>query len=186
VLVPSAGEGSSGQPSFGASPDCAEALASVAPHQRFETSNLQPYRQLQSRIFCAYPDAFIPARLVRRNREVYRSTSFRMASFPADSGPSATPPVLPPKPGSHEASGISTPTPYGSGAGPGGYNVTSNPGYSAQGQQGGQDPNAFCATEQQAPSIPQDPGEHWLPQTLEDKSYVAHSVPLSILAALGT
>jgi hypothetical protein len=117
------------------------------------------------------PTFLEPARLLSGRFEDHCRSPLRMASFPADSGPSATPPVLPPKPGSHEASGISTPTPYGSATGPGSYNVTSSSDFATQGQQGGQDPNAAYPTKQQAPSIPQDPGEHWLPQVLEDKSY---------------
>src|SRR5687768_8461883 len=97
-----------------------------------------------------------------------------MTSFPPDSGPAATPPVLPPKPGSHEASGISTPTPYGSSATPGSFNTNLQSGMPMQGQPSGQVPSAAFATEQQVPPIPEDPGEHWLPHILEDKSYVSN------------
>ena len=79
-----------------------------------------------------------------------------MASFLPDahaSTPPELPPELPPKPGSHDASRISTP-PSGAG-GPGPESSDRRP---AQAQA------------QQAPLPIPDPGDHWLPQMLEDKS----------------
>ncbi|KAK0383310.1 hypothetical protein NLU13_9223 [Sarocladium strictum] len=93
-----------------------------------------------------------------------------MTGFPPDNGPAATPPVPPPKPGSHEASGISTPVPYGASGTPGSFSSGAQHGATTQGQPGGQDPGAAFAPEQQASPIPEDPGEHWLPHILEDKS----------------
>ncbi|KAF4947229.1 hypothetical protein FGADI_10537 [Fusarium gaditjirri] len=74
-----------------------------------------------------------------------------MASFAADMQV-ATPPVLPPKPGSHETSRIATPT--SSGVPP-----------PSEGRTPSNTVNHASA------SIP-DPGDKWLPQILQDKSYV--------------
>ncbi|KAL6868952.1 hypothetical protein ACO1O0_000275 [Amphichorda felina] len=76
-----------------------------------------------------------------------------MASFtPGPHDSSSTPPVPPPKPGSHEASGISTPT------------TASNNTSSTDGR-----PLPTSVAPPQPPSIP-DPGDQWLPQLLQDKS----------------
>ncbi|KAF4416176.1 nuclear pore [Fusarium acutatum] len=72
-----------------------------------------------------------------------------MASFAADMQ-GATPPVLPPKPGSHETSRIATPTSSGVPP-PSESRIPSN-------------------TINNAPASIPDPGEQWLPQILQDKS----------------
>ncbi|PNP80266.1 hypothetical protein FNYG_06342 [Fusarium nygamai] len=72
-----------------------------------------------------------------------------MASFAADMQ-GATPPVLPPKPGSHETSRIATPTSSGVPP-PSEGRIPSN-------------------TVTNAPASIPDPGEQWLPQILQDKS----------------
>lgn len=76
-----------------------------------------------------------------------------MASYAAEL-PDSTPPVLPPKPGSHEASRIATPA------------SAALPVFDAD---RGRVPGAMAPAP--PPSIP-DPGENWLPQFLQDKSYV--------------
>lgn len=115
-----------------------------------------------------------PRRFQDDNHSASRSTCHIMTGFPPDNGPAATPPVPPPKPGSHEASGISTPVPYGASGTPGSFSSGAQHGATTQGQPGGQDPGAAFAPEQQASPIPEDPGEHWLPHILEDKSYVEY------------
>jgi hypothetical protein len=81
-----------------------------------------------------------------------------MASYTPD--PTSTPPVPPPKPGSHDASGINTPTTAG-------YPppVTTS--------EGRQLPSAVAPPPNQIP----DPGDQWLPQILQDKSYVVTTRP---------
>ncbi|KAF9767923.1 hypothetical protein IL306_014863, partial [Fusarium sp. DS 682] len=74
-----------------------------------------------------------------------------IASFAAEMQ-GATPPVLPPKPGSHETSRIATPT-SASVPPPSEGRIPSN------------------TVNPAAASIP-DPGDQWLPQILQDKSYV--------------
>ncbi|KAI8724829.1 VPS37 C-terminal domain-containing protein [Fusarium sp. LHS14.1] len=64
----------------------------------------------------------------------------------------ATPPVLPPKPGSHETSRIATPTSI---AGPGPFEPGSN---------------RVSSSVNAAPTSIPDPGDQWLPQILQDKS----------------
>lgn len=86
-----------------------------------------------------------------------------MADYGSDA-PSATPPVLPPKPGSHEASGISTPTTYGSNGLPLPSGSAADPSLSST-------PAGTGEFHQVAG--PPDPGDHWLPKILEDKSYVS-------------
>ncbi|OLN94314.1 hypothetical protein CCHL11_02903 [Colletotrichum chlorophyti] len=76
------------------------------------------------------------------------------------------PPVLPPKPGSHETSRIGTPITSSSprpGAGPG------------SGQDGvsgvrGHPPQQFAGLEIARPESTPDPGDQWLPRVLQDKS----------------
>lgn len=92
-----------------------------------------------------------------------------MASFRPD-GLAETPPVLPPKPGSHEASRINTPSTAGHWnnlptAGPGPFDH----GRAVPGS--GVEPAAAPVAAAAASSIP-DPGDMWLPQVLQDKSYV--------------
>ncbi|KAM0437451.1 hypothetical protein ACHAPT_001813 [Fusarium lateritium] len=64
----------------------------------------------------------------------------------------ATPPVLPPKPGSHETSRIATPTPT---AGPAPFDTGRN---------------RVSSSVHAAPTSIPDPGDQWLPQILQDKS----------------
>jgi hypothetical protein len=72
---------------------------------------------------------------------------------------SSTPPVPPPKPGSHDASRISTPTTTQSPRPPPSNLPEAAGGPAAQAQIA------------RPPEIP-DPGDQWLPKYLEDKSYV--------------
>ncbi|TQW06825.1 hypothetical protein IF2G_05209 [Cordyceps javanica] len=108
-----------------------------------------------------------------------------MSGYHSDQG--ATPPAPPPKPGSHEASRMTTPSTSGDGSVPppppppppqqqhpgyAGYS-THEPSPLQQAQVVDADGAATGALQQQL-EVPQpmpDPGEGWLPETLQDKSY---------------
>ncbi|KAI9171942.1 hypothetical protein HJFPF1_01433 [Paramyrothecium foliicola] len=82
-----------------------------------------------------------------------------MASFSAEAH-AATPPVPPPKPGSHDTSRISTPA-----AGAGGFPVAD-----PERHRGPGGPAASIASTLPAAAPIPDPGDQWLPEILRDKS----------------
>ncbi|KAJ6788276.1 hypothetical protein PWT90_02413 [Aphanocladium album] len=108
-----------------------------------------------------------------------------MSGYHPDQG--ATPPAPPPKPGSHEASRMATPSAGSSSVPPLPPQQQQNQQYPGSVGYGAHEPSQLQhaqtldgveggqAAVQQHLDVPQpqpDPGEGWLPETLQDKSYV--------------
>ncbi|KAF4967625.1 hypothetical protein FZEAL_10509 [Fusarium zealandicum] len=146
---------------------CSKALAISTGEKRAGGSSSKKLREMGwSRDLCFphfRPHTCNSNPQARRHRQrsyhVYRIRIIKhpikdMASFTPEL-PGATPPVLPPKPGSRETSRIATPT-----------STAALPPFNAE-RPGG---NRMASSANPTPASIPDPGDQWLPQTLQDKS----------------
>lgn len=113
------------------------------------------------------------------NSNTHTHTAFMASYTPELQAPGSAPPPPPPKPGSHDATRISTPTTIGDAASvipgaPTPYGAASG---SFPPPSSG--PAGSAAATQQPVDVP-DPGDQWLPQILQDKSYVFPILRFSI------
>lgn len=170
----------------GASPTRAKA---AVPTSNVEASNRGLFIQhlITSRPLSQptlFRDITATQKQTKQTKRRRRQRIYNMSGYHPDQ--SATPPAPPPKPGSHEASRMTTPGTSSSSVPP--PPPPQHPGYSsystyepsqlqqvqtmdAEGQVGG-------SAAQQQLEVPQpmpDPGEGWLPETLQDKPCVLDS-----------